>query len=213
MYTRLFLLSLVFMLILLFPGEATSSPTDSFTISGADAVVYVDTLGSSTLTGLIANVVDRFVVQFANEVKYVSMSPAPGNFLTLLGQVQDRVVIQFANANSYYPFLYPAAMIADTSPPQISRLSASSNGSISWETDEYTTSELHYGTQPGNYPHTQTSPLYDRVHQFQLAGLIVGQTYYYKVICTDRSGNSTTSSEMSFTLQPVLHLYLPISVK
>jgi hypothetical protein len=213
MNTRLFLLAPLLLLILLFTGEAISSPTDSFTISSADAVVYLDTGGEPTLKDLIANVVDRFVVQFASELKYVTMVPAPGGLLTLLEKVQDRVVIQFANENRYYPFLYPSAIIADTSPPQISRLSTSSSGSISWATDEYTTSELHYGTQQGNYTHTLISPLYDLIHQFQLPGLVVGHTYYYIVICTDRSGNSTTSSEMSFTLQQVLNLYLPISVK
>jgi hypothetical protein len=213
MHTRLILLSLVFMLILLFPGEAVSNTTDSFTITGADAVAYVDTSGSSELNSHFGTVLPRFVVQAANSLGYFSLTPAPAGLSSLLTQVMDRFVIQAANANSYYPFVYPMDIIGDASPPRISGLTAASHGLISWETDEYTISQLLYGTQSGNYPNELTNPLYYRNHQFQLSGLTAGETYYFRVRCTDRSGNMTTSGERSFTYQTVKKLYLPMTVK
>jgi hypothetical protein len=213
MNTRIYrLLPLVF-IILLFPGEAdlnASNASTGFIISGADAVQFVDTAGSPELEDLIQQVAVRFVVQFANQLKFYDVSPAPGELLDLIAQVKPRFVIQFANASQFYSFAFPVDIIGDTYPPIISNLTASNSGSVGWQTDEYAIGEVHYGLQSGNYTEVLSNGLYQLNHNYQLTNLIGDQTYYLKAKSTDRSGNVTWSSERSFTYQTPKNLYLPV---
>ena len=169
----------------------------------------------SSLQTLLDQVSARIVVQYANTIRQDGLTVMPGEFQTLLGQVSDRIIFQYANTNRELQLVYPAALINDTTPPQISGITASLTGSdsatITWTTDEFADSEVLYGTQPSVYPQTVRAPLYTKQHRIILTGLTSGPTYYYKVRSTDRSGNTTTSSENSFSAQ--LYVYLPLVMR
>ena len=83
---------------------------------------------------------------------------------------------------------------------------------ITWATDEFATSTVLYGTQPGVYSQTVSDPLYTKQHSITLTGLPPGtMPYYYVVRSTDRSGNTATSSEYTFNTQPFV--YLPLIMR
>jgi hypothetical protein len=198
--------------VFLLPATVRGQPTD-FIISNADAVSYMTTTVSSQLNGLIANVAPRFVVQYANGLRYYSIPPISSTLTSLMAQVADRFVIQYANANRFYGFTYPLQMIGDTTPPQISTspvLIAFGNGSVTlqWITNEFATTVLKYGVQLGNYTDTLTDTLYFKLHEFTLTGLTPGARYYYQIAHTDRSGNVFQSVEYNFVAKFLV--YLPL---
>ena len=72
MNIRNFLPILIILTISIYPGETAISAASDFIISGADAVEFVDTVGSLQLEDLIKGVTSRFVVQAANELRFYS---------------------------------------------------------------------------------------------------------------------------------------------
>ena len=168
----------------------------------------------SSLETLLDQVSARVVVQYANTIRQCGLVAMPSALQTLLEQVSDRVVIQYANTNRQESLAYPAALFNDTTAPQLSGITAKSEGSgsvtISWTTDEFATSTVLYGTQPDVYSETVSDPLYTRQHGIALTDLTPEIMYYYKVRSTDRSGNTATSSEQIFTRNFV---YLPLILR
>ncbi len=185
--------------------------TTSIIVNGADATVDLPTVASSPLNTLIANVAPRFVVEFANTIKYYNVTTPSLELLSLLGQIGDRFIIQYANANVFKTLAYPIDQMNDHYPPIISDLSVNLAGIVQWDTDEVATSLMQYGTSPGEFIYTLSDPLYFKLHQLPLTGLVAGTKYYYKVVSVDRSGNIAESAEGSFTAS--LSIYLPIVIR
>jgi hypothetical protein len=174
------------------------SQSGGFIISSADAVVYIDQANSPTLETLISSVVPRFVVQYANGMKYINTMPIPNDLQNLIGQVKDRFVFQYANANRYIQLDYPIGLVGDTDPPSIQNLSLSKDWVVTWDTDELATGELSWGDHSGIYTQTISDTQYATSHQLQIVGLTPGVTYYFIVKSADRSHNITQSSEKTF---------------
>ena len=179
----------------LFISDLTTTPTD--------------------LQILIGQVPARVVFQYANANLFTNLVAVPFSLQTLINNVTDRVVFQFANTNLSKSLVYPANLVNDAASPQISDVIANMSGSsiaiITWTTDEFADSTVLYGTQPGVYSQTVSDPLYYKEHVVTLNSLTPGTTYYYKVRSTDRSGNTVTSGEYSFTA--FIFTYLPVVVR
>ncbi len=76
----------------------------------------------------------------------------------------------------------------------------SGNGvSITWQTDEPATTQVRYGTAPGNHPQNATTPGLSTTHTLALTGLADGK-YYAQLISVDPSGNQTIGTEFSFVI-------------
>ena len=191
--------------------------TPRFVVQSANGMRYYDLPPiSSTLTLLMAQVGRRFVVQYANGLRYYDLPPISSTLTSLMAQVGDRFVIQYANANRFYSVTYPIAMIGDTAPPQISTPPAiiafgPDSTTLQWITDEFATTVLKYGSQPGNYTHTLTDTLYFKLHEFTLTALTPGQRYYFRADHTDRSGNVFQSQEYNFVAR--VSVYLPLVLR
>jgi len=84
------------------------------------------------------------------------------------------------------------------------------HANIVWETNEFTTYQLRYGTSSGNYTHTATGALFDETHVANLVGLDE-DTYYFQITSTDLSGNQSTSPEYTFSAQSFI--YLPMVIR
>ena len=94
----------------------------------------------------------------------------------------------------------------DTVPPVIVSINASTTSAtgakIMWTTDEKATATLFLSTSTplstsSAQSHSRMS--FKTSHSFVLSALSASTTYYYSVSSTDRSGNTATSSEHSFT--------------
>ncbi|MBU2565620.1 MAG: pre-peptidase C-terminal domain-containing protein [Candidatus Thermoplasmatota archaeon] len=90
----------------------------------------------------------------------------------------------------------------DTTPPVISSVQSSSitssGATITWTTDEASSSVVEYGTTT-SYGSTATGSNGVTSHSVSLSGLTAGTTYHYRVKSADSSGNTATSGDYTFT--------------
>ncbi|MBU4189770.1 MAG: fibronectin type III domain-containing protein [Candidatus Thermoplasmatota archaeon] len=90
----------------------------------------------------------------------------------------------------------------DTTAPIISEVSASSitssGATITWTTNETSSSVVEYGTTTG-YGSTATGTDDVTSHSVTLSGLSSGTTYHYGVKSADSSGNTATLGDYTFT--------------
>jgi PKD repeat protein len=195
----IFLAATTLLVLFTFIGR-TAGQSGNIVITGADATVNVDLAAPS----VIPDVGPRFVVQFANAMRYYNMIPVPSALLSLIRQTGDKITIQYANTNRTYTFVYPIGLAGDTTPPQITDITSTSDApgsaTIGWSTNEFANSLARYGTRSGVYTNAVSDTLYYKRHEVVLIGLAPGTTYYYQVSSTDRDGNTATSSENSFVL-------------
>ncbi|MCX8173017.1 MAG: M14 family zinc carboxypeptidase [Thermoplasmata archaeon] len=102
--------------------------------------------------------------------------------------------------SSAYSFTTPAA--SDTTPPVISNVAVTgitaNSATITWTTDEASTSVVEYGTTT-SYGQTATGSGGVTSHSVTLSGLTATTTYHYRVKSTDSAGNLATSSDYTFT--------------
>lgn len=82
-----------------------------FIIERADDVKTVGVIGSTELGDRLDEVLSRFVVQFANEMRQQDIVPAPAGLVNVLGQAQPRYVIEFANENRFVPITHTPATL------------------------------------------------------------------------------------------------------
>jgi hypothetical protein len=208
MKTKIFVLLCILLLGVMLGSQIARGQPSGFVLERADASVNISVAPASELNTLITQVGPRFIVEYANTLKFYQVLAPPSELIDLIGSVGSRFVLEYANANRFYTVAYPNELIDDTAPPVILGIQFSSGGVIRWETDEYATSEMRIGTSPGVYTETYQSVLYSKVHQYQVPGMSPGVTYYFKVWNTDRSGNVSTSAESSVTLEQ--SLYIPL---
>ena len=94
----------------------------------------------------------------------------------------------------------------DFTPPEITNVQVSnittSRATITWDTDELSSSLVKYGESPVNYTVSKSDSRYVLTHGITLTGLKENTTYYYVVNSTDKSINSAESSEYTFTTFP-----------
>lgn len=91
---------------------------------------------------------------------------------------------------------------ADLVPPVISSILSSSitgtGATITWTTDEVSTSIVNYGTT-ASYGSTTQDGGFVSSHTIQLSGLSSATTYHYQVCSRDSSNNQSCSSDQTFT--------------
>ncbi len=72
------------------------------------------------------------------------------------------------------------------------------SATISWKTNEKATSEIVYGTT-SSYGTSVSDPALVTIHQKTITGLVMGDTYHYKITSKDAAGNSTSTKDAKFT--------------
>ncbi len=132
--------------------------------------------------------------------RYVFTGLLPGTAYYLSMRVAD----VDGNISSALQFSVTTTDSADYTPPIITNVTSSvvtdDEALILWSTDEGATGKVYYGTTSTVY--TESSDLvstYNREHFMTLSGLTTSTEYFYVVVSADVSGNSSTSTEYSFT--------------
>lgn len=90
---------------------------------------------------------------------------------------------------------------SDTVAPVISAIASTTNqttATITWTTDENSSSVVNFGTT-SSYGTASTSSLLSTSHSILLTGLTAGTTYHFQVSSTDAGSNTATSSDLTFT--------------
>jgi hypothetical protein len=91
--------------------------------------------------------------------------------------------------------------VADTTPPVISAISSKgltlSSATITWTTDEISSTEIEYGISIA-YGATLNDSALVSSHSLELTDLLAGTVYHYRVNSRDASGNLVTSEDRTF---------------
>ena len=97
---------------------------------------------------------------------------------------------------------YEFGGVADTTPPVISGMAASSVGAsnavVSWTSSESASSVVQYGLTT-SYGSSASAAGYLSSHLVMLLGLQPSSTYHYRVTSADLAGNSVSSGDFTFT--------------
>ena len=80
----------------------------------------------------------------------------------------------------------------------VSSVTGSSTATVSWNTDQMSTSQVAFGTTSVYGANTTLDPAMVTVHSAVLASLKAGTLYHYQVISTDSSGLQTVSPDQTF---------------
>ena len=103
------------------------------------------------------------------------------------------------NSGNYYSF----TTLKDTTSPVISDVSVSTisdtKATIVWETNELSTSQVVYGTTDSYGSQTEEDSTLTYQHSVTLTELTKKTTYHFKVVSKDSAGNSTSSTDNTFT--------------
>ena len=183
-----------------FGGEtATGWQTASFaqpvalTAQTSYVVSYYAPVGHYSVTG------NFFATDYTNGPL---TAPAGNNGVYATGPSETFPTSSF-NASNYWvdPVFMGGTITQDTTPPAITAVAATSDTSttatITWSTDEPSSSSVAYGTSPGSLTSTATGTGLTTTHSVSISGLTPSTTYYYDVTSTDGAGNSSTSPATS----------------
>lgn len=95
--------------------------------------------------------------------------------------------------------------VPDSTPPTISSVSAGSisqtSATVTWTTNEAADSQVKYGPTASYGSTTTLNASKVTSHSVGLTGLTASTTYHYQVISKDAAGNTTSSTDKSFTTQ------------
>jgi hypothetical protein len=88
----------------------------------------------------------------------------------------------------------------DLTAPTISSVASTTNiatATVSWTTDEFSDSRVQYGLTT-SYGSSVSSSSLVTSHSFELSSLSSATTYHFRIISTDASGNTSTSTDYTF---------------
>lgn len=103
----------------------------------------------------------------------------------------------------------------DTTPPRIilgpivSEVTQTS-ALVTWETDEASSSVVHYGRRARYYPFGQADATLVQEHELVLTGLEPSTTYNAVALSTDNSGNTVQSAAITFETAPLNDTEYPV---
>jgi hypothetical protein len=153
------------------------------------------------LSGVLESTEPRATLSYAKSLHHFDLGMA-GELSGVLEGTEPRVVMSYAKSGRRMVLAYPADLINDTTPPEAGEvhvtITLSQTAVITWTSSEFATTVVHYGTEPGSYPEEMEATDYEQTHEFEITGLTEGETVYYTISHTDRSGNTVTLPESSF---------------
>lgn len=200
---------------------AGSNTTDWLDISistwmntGTRQKTWTETSSTTALTNTVHTVGELS----ANTAYAVSMDGGVGTNIT---GASCTAGICTSNGSGYITFTYTGGYSThtfdvlesvDTTAPTISAIASSTSSTsatISWTTNENSTSVLNYGLTSG-YGTASTSSTLTTSHSLSLTGLTPSTLYHFALTSVDASSNSTTSSDYSFTTTATPDITAPV---
>jgi hypothetical protein len=100
-------------------------------------------------------------------------------------------------------FTFTTTAAPDTTPPVISAVASSgltaTGATITWTTDEPSTSQVEYGTSTAYGSSTSLDTSFVTNHSVPITGLVASTLYHYRVKSHDAASNPATSADSTFT--------------
>ncbi|HRH23122.1 MAG TPA: fibronectin type III domain-containing protein [Candidatus Magasanikbacteria bacterium] len=178
-------------------GTTTSVYTDS-----SDLVSTYNQNHAIVLSELSTSTEYFYIVVSADVSGNISTSTE--HSFTTLEQLSEESEVRLREQIAYNQGVADSTPPPDNVVPVISNVTSTvvtdDEALIVWSTDEGATGRVHFGTTASVY--TELSDFvstYNREHAITLSNLATSTQYYFIVVSADSSGNTSTSSEYTFT--------------
>ena len=194
-------------------GGATTITTNTwhhmaFTFKANDASglrLYVDGVEDASSPASTANI--DLIEGNSVPVMVGAIRDTPSNFLN--GSIDEVRIYNRALTTGEILDLYNEGTTPDTDAPVISNVQASnvtaSQATITWNTDEVSTSQVEYGLDTNYGNSTSLNANLVISHSVVLENLSPATTYHFRVISADASENESTSQDNIFTTTVVTY--------
>jgi hypothetical protein len=180
------------------PTVSVSTPTSGATVSGS-AVSITATASDNIAVANVQYKIDGTLVGSA-----LTTSPYTYTWNTTGLSNGSHTVVAVAKdaAGNTGTSSTVTVTVSNAVAPVISAVASSgvtyNSATITWTTDQSTTSKVNYGTTT-SYGSTSTSSSLLTAHTASLIGLAASTTYHFNIVATISAGLSTTSSDFTFT--------------
>ncbi len=212
-------------------GNTATSSEQSFVTSAMPDVIapLISSIASSTevTTATVTwntNEAASSMIEYGTDESYGSATSSDSS------ETEHSFSLTGLNANTLYHFrvlsidaagntatstdlTFTTLVAPDTAAPIISSVSASTTDSIAqitWNSDELSDSIVFFGTASGIYTASSSMASLTASHTIALNELLASTTYYFIVASTDASGNTATSSELSFVTSSIPDTTAPV---
>jgi PKD repeat protein len=115
------------------------------------------------------------------------------------------------NSTSSPDYTFTTAAPADVTPPAVANIQVvnitASSAVVTWTTNEASTTQVEFGSGGSFSASTPLNSLLETVHSAEISGLQSFTSYNFRVVSTDKSGNTAVSASSTFTtsnLAPVV---------
>lgn len=153
-------------------------------------------MGATKLQGMIP------IASSSGQLTSITHNGSPINYSTEVIKGINYAFFDAVNGN------YAASYLVDNEAPIISTINATPNSdgtvTITWTTNELTTSSIDYGTTSENLNLNRVNNNLTTNHSITINGLNFGSSYYYRITSVDTSLNSSSEpiapASFSFTM-------------
>ena len=201
-------------------GADTTAPT----IVGAISTTVTDTAATITWT---TDEPSTSVINYGESTTYTDSDTSDTTLVTdhsvTLSDLTTETIYHFeivstdvsTNANSSLDQTFTTAAITDITPPVVSIISTvvtDTTATITWTTNELSTSVINYG-ESTIYTDTDTTDATLVIdHSIMISSLTVDKAYHFEIVSIDGSGNSAASTDQRFTTAATADSQLPMAV-
>lgn len=178
-------------------------------------------VGTSALTSIAATIIwttDEAAVstfEYGTTQSYGSTTSLPSGALlahtAVLTSLQPSTTYYYCihatdlagNTANFCGHSFTTQAAADTTPPVVSAIAvasiSTSGATITWATSENATTHVDYGTSASYGSTVVPDNSLALTHSVSLTGLSANTTYHYRVVSADAAGNTSTTSDQTFT--------------
>ncbi|HUD02639.1 MAG TPA: Ig-like domain-containing protein [Candidatus Paceibacterota bacterium] len=179
------------------PSVSLTLPSNGATVGGTSVTL---TATASDSIGAVANV--QFEVDTTKIGSAITSSPYTTTWNSTGVADGPHTLYAVAKNTAGYYATSSINVTVDNTAPVISAIASSSIASttqtITWTTNESATSKISYGLTT-SYGFASSSAVLTTSHSITLKGLTASTTYNFVVTSADASGNTSTSTNQSFT--------------
>ena len=178
------------------PSVSLTAPSNGATVHGSSVTVSATASDSIGTITQVKFMVDGTTISTDSSSPYSVTWDSTG--------VSDGAHTLYAVAldNSSLYATSSESVTVQNSPPVISSISSGTPGTtsaiVTWTTNDTASSKVVYGTTAG-YGSASSSASLVTSHSISLSGLLSSTTYHYAVVSADTFGNTSTSSDQTFT--------------
>ncbi len=182
------------------PAVALTVPASSATIHGSSATLTATATDNVAVSGV------TFYYDSTHKIgSEITSTSSPSTYsstldTTALVDGSHTIFAVARDSSNNYATSSAKTITVDNTAPALSAIASSTvstRATVTWTTNENSTSKVYYGTVSGTYTTSTSSASLVTSHSLTLTSLSPLTRYYFVVVSADASGNTSTSTEKS----------------